>query len=230
MTGRRTGRPGRRALGRAGGQLTLLGAVAALVVALAQSTTTAAFNGQTGDTGNSATTASSFCASPGGTTLDVTNDTYVDQADPATVRGGSTTLRVAAGAGAVAHTYLRFTLPALQNHCRITGATLRLYAVSSQGPATILVHRASATWSSATTTWNTAGRPVAAGTGVGAAAGASGWHEWTVTTLTTELYSGTNDGFLVKDAVETDPARATVYESRDSSNVANRPQLVLVWG
>lgn len=222
------GRP--RRLVPSGRRLAVLGAAAAFTVLLAQHTTTAAFTAQTGDTGNSVTTATSFCASPGGTTLQVTNDTYVDEADPATTRGGSTTLRVAAGAGVVAHTYLRFTLPPLQNHCRITNATLRLYAVSSQGPGTILAHRASATWSSGSTTWNTPGRPVAAGTGVGASAGTAGWHEWTVTTLTTELYAGTNHGYLVKDAVETDPARATVYESLDSATAANRPQLVLTWG
>jgi hypothetical protein len=207
-----------------------MAAAGTFTVLLAQHTTTAAFTAQTGDSGNTVTTAASFCAVPGGTTLSVTNDTYVNEADPATARGGSTTLRVASGAGAVAHTYLRFTLPPLENHCRITAATLRMYAVSSQGPGTILVHRASATWASATNTWNTAGRPVAAGTGVGAPAGASGWHEWTVTTLTTELYAGTNHGYLLKDAVETNPARATIYESLDSLTVANRPQLVLTWG
>ena len=62
------------------------------------------------------------------------------------------------------------------------------------------------------------------------AAGGTGWHEWTVTTLITELYAGTNHGFLVKDAVETNPARATLYESLDSPTVAARPQLVLTWG
>ena len=230
MSDARTGRPGRRRVLRSGRRLAVVGAAAAFTVLLAQHTTTAAFTAQTADGGNSATTATSFCALPGGTTLDVTNDTYVNEADPATARGGSTTLRVASGAGAVAHAYLRFTLPPLQNHCRITGATLRLYAVSSQGPGTILVHRASTTWSSATNTWSTPGRPVAAGTGVGAAAGATGWHEWTVTTLITELYAGTNHGFLVKDAVETNPARATLYESLDSPTVAARPQLVLTWG
>ena len=217
-------------LRRAGGPLAALCLAAASTVGLAQHRTTAAFTGQTADTGNTATSAASFCAVPGGSTQSVLNDTYVDEADAATVRGGSTTLRVASGAGTVAHVYLRFTLPPLQPHCTITGATLRLHAASSQGPGTILVHRASTTWASATNTWNTVPRPAPAGAAVGATAGAAGWHEWTVTTLTRELYAGTNDGFLVKDAVETNPARATIYESLDSLTVANRPQLVLTWG
>lgn len=224
--------PARRAfLARVGGALAALGLAAASTVALAQHGSTAAFSAQTADTGNTVTSAPSFCAAPGGTTMTVTNDTYVDEADPATTRGGSTTLRVAAGTGARAHTYLRFTpLPTLQPHCTLTGATLRLHATSSQGPGTILAHRASTTWTSGTNTWNTVPRPAPAGTGVGAAAGAAGWHEWNVTTLTQELYAGTNDGFLVKDAVETNPVRATLYESVDSATVANRPQLVLTWG
>ena len=93
-----------------------------------------------------------------------------------------------------------------------------------------MVHRASTTWSSGANTWNTVPRPAPAGTGVGATAGVGGWHEWDVAELTRALYAGTNDGFLVKDAVETDPARATVYESLDSATVANRPDLVLTWG
>jgi hypothetical protein len=225
-------RPGRRgSLARVGGSLAALCLAAAGTVALARHGSTAAFTAQTADTGNTVTSAASFCAAPGGTTMSATNDTYVDEDDPTTAHGGSTTLRVAAGAGDRAHAYLRFTpLPTLQPHCTLTGATLRLYATSSQGPGTILVHRASTTWSSGTNTWNTVPRPAPAGTGVGAAAGAAGWHQWNVTTLTRELYAGTNDGFLVKDAVETNPARATIYESLDSLTAANRPQLVLTWG
>jgi hypothetical protein len=218
-------------LGRAGGCLAALCLAAASIVGLAQHSSTAAFSGLTANTGDTVTSAASFCAAPGGTTMSVTNDTYVDEADPGTVRGSSTTLRVAAGTGARAHAYLRFTpLPTMQPHCTLTSATLRLHATSSQGPGTILAHRASTTWASGSTTWSTVPRPAPAGTGVGAAAGAAGWHQWNVTTLTNELYAGAGDGFLVKDAVETNPARATIYESFDSSTVANRPQLVLTWG
>jgi hypothetical protein len=203
---------------------------AALTTALTQTTTSAAFTAQTGDGGNQVTASSSFCASPGGTTLGVTNDTYVAEQAPATVHGGPT-LNVSSGVGLHAHTYLRFTLPALQPHCTITAATLRLHATSSQGPGTIDVHRASTTWASATATWNMASRPAPAGTRVGGPAGGTGWHEWTVTTLVHELYTGPDHGFLLKDRADNaNPTRATVYESLDSATVANRPQLVLTWG
>lgn len=207
-----------------------LALAAALTTALTQTTTGAAFTAQTGDGSNQVTASSSFCASPGGTTLGVTNDTYVSEQSPATVHGGPT-LNVSSGAGLHAHTYLRFTMPALQPHCTITAATLRLYATSSQGPGTIDVHRASTTWSSATATWNMASRPAPAGTRVGAPAGGTGWHQWTVTTLVQELYAGPDHGFLLKDRADNaNPTRATVYESLDSATVANRPQLVLTWG
>jgi hypothetical protein len=81
--------------------------------------------------------------------------------------------------------------------------------------------------------WNTVGRPGPAGTAaVGTSAGATGWHEWNVKTLVDELYAAApvDDGFLVKDSVETGAVRATLYESLDSLTVANRPQLVLTWG
>jgi hypothetical protein len=217
---------------RVGGSLAALCLAAASTVALAQHSSTAAFAGQTADTGNTVTSAASFCAVPDGSTQSVLNDTYVDEAVPNTARGGSASLRVASGSGAIAHAYLRFPPlnPPLPPHCTITSATLRLFATSSQGPGSIMVYRASTTWSSATNTWNTVPRPGPAGTGVDAAAGAAGWHEWNVTTLTKEISAGTNDGFLVKDTVETNPARATIYESLDSPTVANRPQLVLTWG
>jgi hypothetical protein len=203
---------------------------AALTVALTQSTTSAAFTAQTGDSGNQVTASGSFCASPGGTTLGVTNDTYVAEQSPTTVNGGPS-LRVSSGAGLHAHTYLRFTLPTLQPHCTITAATLRLHATSSQGPGTIDVLRASTTWSSATATWNMAARPAPAGTAVGAPAGSTGWHQWTITTLVQELYAGPDHGLLLKDRVDNaNPTRATAYESLDSATVGNRPQLVLTWG
>ena len=210
--------------------LAALGA-AALTVALAQSTTSAAFTAQATDTGNQVSSAASFCVSPGNSTLSVTNDTFIDQANPATANGGATGLTVRSGSGANTQALLRFVLPALPHDCRITAATLRLYAESSQGPGTVDVYRASATWTSAAATWGMAGRPAPTGTPVGAAAGSTGWHQWTVTTLVTELYAGPDNGFLVKDHVDdAGTPRATVYDSLDSPTVPNRPQLLLTWG
>lgn len=219
----------RRVAARTAGLLAALCLAATSTVALAQRSSTAAFTGQTAVTGNTVTSAASFCAVPDGATYSVVNDTYVDEAVPGTARGGAASLKVGAGSGVIAHAYLRFTLPSLQPHCTVTSATLRLYATSSSS-GTILAHRASTTWASATNTWSTVPRPAPAGTGVGATTGAVGWHEWNVTTLTRELLAGANDGFLIKDAVETNPVRATQYESLDSLTVANRPQLVITWG
>lgn len=203
----------------------------ALTIALTQDTTTATFTAQTGDAGNSVTAATSFCVSPDGTTLGVVNDTFVDQLNPGSTNGGSVGLTVRSGSAAHAHVYLRFQLPPLPRHCRITDARLRLHATSSQGTGTIDVHRASATWSSTGATWSMANRPAPAGTAVGAATGVTGWHEWTVTTLVKELYVGPDHGFLVKDRFDNaSPNRATVYASLDSGTAPNRPQLVLTWG
>jgi hypothetical protein len=224
MTAARSRRRGRLWRGAA------LALAAALTATLTQHPTSAAFTAQTGGGGNQVTAAGSFCAVPGETTLGVTNDTFIDESSPTTVNGGPA-LRVSSGTGVHAYSLLRFTLPTLQPHCEITAATLRLYATSSQGPGTIDVHRASATWSSATATWNMAARPGTAGTAVGTPAGSTGWHQWTVTTLVQELYAGPDHGFLLKDrTADAGPTRATLYESLDSPTVANRPQLVLTWG
>jgi hypothetical protein len=206
-------------------------AAAVLTVALTQNTTGAVFTAQTADTGNQVSAAASFCTAPGSTTLSVTNDTWVDQANPTTANGGAPGLTVRSFAGANGQALLRFTLPALPSQCHLTAATLRLHATSSQGPGTIEVSRASTTWTSAAATWNMASRPAPAGTPVGTAAGTAGWHAWTVTVLVTALYAGPNEGFLVKDRID-DAAvsRSTVYESLDSPTTANRPQLVLTWG
>ena len=211
---------------RLGRRLAVLGAAAGLTAALAQTTTTAAFTAQTGN-GNTAGTASTFCTATGTVTQVVVNDVYVDASDPATVKGG-TTLVVRSGT-MVAQALLRFPTPVPPApHCRLTGATLRLFATASSAGGTTDVHLASGAWTSAATTWNS--RPAPAGGGVGRTSGTTGWHEWDVTALATQLMPDPNQGFLLKDRNETVGTRTTTYESLDSVTVANRPELVLTWG
>jgi hypothetical protein len=208
-------------------RLAVLAAAAGLTAALAQTTTTAAFAAQSGNGSNQAATAPTFCSSPGPVTHSVVNDVYVDQSDPTTTKGG-VTLVVRSGP-AVAQVLLRFSTPSPPaQHCRLTGATLRLYAVASDAGGTLDVHLASGAWTSAATTWDS--RPGHAGAGIGRTSGTPGWHEWDVTTLATQLTPDPNQGFLLKDRNEAVGTRTTTYESLDSTTVANRPQLVLTWG
>ncbi len=204
-----------------------------LTVALSQSTTTAAFTAQTGDTGNSVTAAASFCASPGGTTVGASADTTGYQQNPTTMYGSGVDTGVGSASGANGRVLVKFTLPALGAHCDITAATLRLYAHTPQAGRTIDVYRvdpAAPAWSEGTTNWNN--QPVTTGTAVGVASLASaGWQQWTVTSLVTSMYAGTNSGFLLRDRTESSGTPYwQLYAARENATAANRPQLVLTWG
>ena len=212
----------------------MVAAAGALTVALAQSTTTAAFTAQTGDAGNSASTASTFCASPGSTTLGASADTTVYQTNPTTTYGASTETGVGSGSGANGRVLVKFTLPALGPHCVVTAATLRLHAHSPSAVVrTINVFRVDPTapaWSEASTHWNN--QPVTTGTAVGSTSPVSaGWQQWTVTTLVTSFYAGTNSGFLLRDSAEGNAtAQWQLYGAREYGTALLRPQLVLTWG
>jgi hypothetical protein len=204
-----------------------------LTVALTQNTTTAAFTGQTSDTANSVGTAASFCASPGGTTLTATADTTGYQTNPTTIYGASTDVGVGSSNNANGRVLVRFTLPVLAANCDITDATLRLYAHTPVAGRTIDVYRvdpASPAWSEAATNWNTL--PATTGAAVGTASlAAAGWQQWTVTTMVTSFYAGTNSGFYVRDRTENSAGSTwQLYAARENATVANRPQLVLTWG
>lgn len=209
-----------------------LAVVATVTVALAQNTTTAAFTAQTGDTGNQVTAKSSFCVSPGSTVLTVATDAASNQDAPTTSYGTNTTIGVASGPTANAHTYLKFSLAAqapLPNRCRVTGARLAVYATGSAPSRTLQAFRASTAWTGAVT-WNTAGRPAPAGTAATTGSlGAAGWQEWDVTVLTRELYTGPDYGFLLKDA--NDNAPSTQYQYWASLESGSNPaKLTITWG
>ena len=204
---------------------------AGLTVALTQATTSAAFTAQTGDTSNQVTASTNFCTSPGGTTLTASADTTGYQTNPTTIYGSSTDIGVGSGASANGRVLLRFTLPALASHCDITAATLRLYASGPTAGRTIDVYRVdpAGTWSEAATNWNNF--PATTGVAVGSASlGSVGWQQWTVTTMVTAFYAGTNSGFLVRDRVEGGGGIWQLWSARENGTVANRPQLVLTWG
>jgi hypothetical protein len=218
---------------RIGRPLAGLGVAAGLVVALTWSTTSAAFTAQTGDAGNKVTSAATFCTSPGSTQLPVAMDTAVYQVNAGTNYGATTGIGIGTGVNANAYSYLKFTLTSavIPARCRVTSATLSVYATTPTAGATLYAYRADAAWNSATTTWNT-GRPGFTGTPAGTASLASaGWQQWDVTTLTRELYAGPDYGFALKDSVDSAAsARYQTWASMENATVANRPRLDITWG
>ena len=224
---------GRRRVVRSGRRLAVLGAAAAFTVLLAQHTTTAAFTAQTGDTGNQESTAASFCASQGGNTYGASADTTTYQQNPTNIYGTSVETGVGSSSGANGRVLIRFPLPALGAHCVVTGATLRLHAHTPVAGRMIDVYRvdpASPAWSEAATHWNN--QPATTEVAVGTASlGAAGWQQWTVTSMVSSFYAGTNSGFLLRDRTEgSGTSYWQLYRAREHGTSATRPQLVLTWG
>ena len=227
-----TTRPGRPAIARSARRLGVLAAAAALTVMLAQSTTTAAFTAGTANGSNQATTATTFCASPGSTTVLTGGDTWSNgtSGNTGTNYGSNTTMSMGTSSGGDGYAFVRFDLPTLPARCTITVATLRLFASTSQS-ATIHVHRALTAWSAGTLTW--ANQPVPAGTPVPLTVpGTSGTQSFSVTTHVQSMYPLTgNYGFLIKDELTlAATTRSQTYASFDHGTATYRPQLDITWG
>jgi hypothetical protein len=219
---------------RFAGRLVAMGAAAGLTVLLAQSTTTAAFTGTTGDAGNQATTATTFCPSAGNATLTPVADTAVYQSSSGTNYGnGSIGVGVGTTTTANAYSYIKFDLAAaaIPARCTVTAATLTIRAAAANAGGTLQVYRADAAWNPATMTWAT-GRVGFTGTPATTASRSSaGPQTWDVTALTRELRAGTNNGFALRDSADSAAsARYQTWDSMESGIAANRPQLVLTWG
>ena len=213
------------------------GAVAlagALTVALTQNTTTAAFTGQTVDTGNQVTAKTDFCSDPGrvDTVVTGTVDTGVAEGNPTTNYSANPSIGVAQTWSSTgrARTLIKFALPPKPSGCVVASAAMKLHVSSSQQPANVTVFRAAATWNPATVIW-TSDPGVVAGSGTTTAATALGTTtQWNVATQVTALYAGPDYGFELRDAGETSGSLTQLYDSMESGTSSFWPQLVITWG
>jgi hypothetical protein len=221
----------RRILTRLALQALAAGMAVALTLALAGHSANGAFTARTGSSASSATASGNFCAMAGQSeTLIATADTSGYQNNPAATYGSYADLGAISELGGNARALLRFGLPT-RSHCTLTEATLRLYANNPDGGRTIQVLRVdpATPWSEAATVWNTM-PSVVAGTAVDSPSRNSvGWQEWTVTSIVTSHYAGTNSGFLVRDSAE-GAASPGFWQLYDSRSKTNKPELVLTWG
>jgi hypothetical protein len=141
-------------------------------------------------------------------------DTYVDETQPTTSFGASTTLWV--DGNTLKQTFLRFQLSGLSG-VTVTGARLRMYQSDSSPAGGRVWTTSDTTWDEGTTTWNT--RPAIDGSMVGdfGPVAAAQWYE-------TPLAIGAPaDGplSLALDSLDPDAAK---WRSREH---ANAPQLLL---
>ncbi len=172
-------------------------------------------------------TSVAVCASPGTHTATASADSWVDQGSPLTNYATDSSLRVRSKSNANARALVRFALPVLSANCTVTLAKLRLYSSSALTGRTLQALRVNAAWTESTVTWSA--QPATTGAAATVASG-TGWREWTVTSQAAAMYSGANNGFLIRDATE--GAAAGPEQSLHAREKApdNPPQLVLTFG
>lgn len=135
---------------------------------------------------------------------------------------------IALGVGVNARALVRFTLPSTPDLCSMTQATLRLYASAAVTGRTLQALRVNAAWLEGVVTWNN--QPATTGAAITTSSG-PGYREWTVTSQVTSMYSGSNNGFLIRDQSES-PTLATFEQTFTSRTGASdqQPQLVITFG
>jgi hypothetical protein len=174
------------------------------------------------------------CRFPGAQTLTAAQDSYVDQDAPTATNGSninlfimSKTTLLGLGGDDNRRTYVQFTLPSLPEACVVTQATLRLFAKSAASGRAIQAFRANAAWVEGTVTWNN--QPGGTGTAATSASG-TGWRTWTVTAHVQQMYTGPNNGFMMRDATENDGTSGHSQNYHSSEDTLNRPELIITIG
>ena len=207
--------------------------VAALLVALAVSSTGLSSGAFTATSKNPSTftASSSFPSLCSAGTASVTADIDTSIRSTGTAPGGNdgflTVGTTTAGGNSLFRSMVRFQLPAIPAGCAFNAATLRLTASSASTPRTLNVHLATGSWSEATT-WP---GPAFGATALAQASAATGQISWTVTSAVQAIYGGaTNNGFLIKDSAESfaqNGNRTQVFASSEAPTAAQRPTLVV---
>jgi prepilin-type N-terminal cleavage/methylation domain-containing protein len=161
--------------------------------------------------------------------LVATEDARVRESSGWSNYGNESTFRVRTEKdGKDERSYLKFSLPVVSD-CTLTAANLRLYQESGKSGRTIQVYRAAGSWSEGTVMWNNqpgwTGSPSSA-----ASADGSGYKDWNVLSLVQAMYTGANDGFLMKDSSEGASSSAEQrYSSSENGTTTRRPVLELTF-
>lgn len=159
-----------------------------------------------------------------GETVTADRDARVGEGSGWSNFGTSTTLRVRSQDVDDTRSLIGFPLPTIPSGCDLAGATLRVNASASDTGRTIDAYRVNASWTETGVTWNN--QPATTGSAASATS-ATGWNEWEVTSHVQSMYSGSNHGFLIRDANEDNSfARTQDYSSREG---ASPPELVLTY-
>jgi hypothetical protein len=223
----------RRPFGRATWPSLAIGVLTVLTVVLAQQPAGATFVAQTMDTGNSVSSAASFCTAPGtAAPINPEGDSWTNESAVDDTHQNDLGLHLRSYSGANYRTWIRFVLPTPPHNCALTNAVLKVYDnTPSSSTRTIDVYRGDPTaarWTSAAISWRNqpsgVGTPVGAPTPTGA-----GWQQWSVADHVNSQYTDGNNGFLLQDHTENSgTAREQVYYDLQDSTYPS--QLILTWG
>ena len=158
-------------------------------------------------------------------TVDSVADSWVLESSPANNFANDSILKVDSKSGGNARALVRFNLPAIPAGCEVASATLRLYASSYKDGRTLQALAVGSAWVENVVTWGN--QP---GTSGAAATTTSGFglREWTVTTQVQAMYTGANNGFLVRDASESQGGFDQGFHSREKGT-DNPPKLVITF-
>jgi hypothetical protein len=220
---------GRRSAWSRGARRLQFGAALAavgLTLALAQQPVRGAFNGSANTTASQASTAATFCTTPGSSTVTATADSWANQSNVSSTAGGTEYyVYVNSQTGAARRAFVKFDLPSFSSRCSVTSATLRLYTDSGASNRLLHVYRATAGWTEAALNWSN--QP---GTGSSVATATVNaqnvYISWNVTTLVREIYAATDYGFVVRDPVETQSGWNQFIARQGTSP----PKLDVTWG
>jgi hypothetical protein len=170
------------------------------------------------------TTAAASCtATP--VTLPASADAWIDSGSASSNMGTDSILKVQAKNGNNFRALIHFDLPAVPSGCVIQSATLRLYAASSAGGRTLQALQLNGTWTEGSVTWSN--QPATTGNAVTTGSG-NGYREWNVTTIVQLMSSGSNSGFLIRDAANGGSGFEQQFHSREKGE--NMPELVITFG
>jgi parallel beta-helix repeat protein len=161
-------------------------------------------------------------------TLSADADAWIEQNSPSNNKGDDSILKVQSkGPNDNFRALVRFALPAsVPDGCIVESATLRLFAVSAASGRTLHALRLASSWMENGITWSN--QPATTGPAATTNSG-SGYREWDITAqVQAEYDTGTNYGFLIRDAAEGNSDAAQQFHSREKGQ--SMPQLVLRFG
>jgi len=158
-------------------------------------------------------------------TLQASADAWIDENSASNNFGGDSILKVQAKDGNNFRALVQFSLPNVPAGCVVQSASLRLYAPSSAGGRTLEAWQINSGWTENDVNWSN--QPTITGTAVTTGSG-NGYLEWNVASLVQLMYSGANNGFLIKDASEGGGGSEQQFHSREKGE--SMPELVITFG